>query len=165
MDAYRFSTQHISSIYSFLSRIGIEVDERPILGFTFLPGVMAEKGILVVDRAKLRQPADLLFEASRLALTIPSERQYLSGELEQNPEITTQQEETTLILWSYAAIKAIGLPEEVVFNAEGYRGDANWLITNFENGNFIGLPNLIAIGLTTASDFPAMKKWLRDELI
>jgi hypothetical protein len=161
---YRFSTQYVSSIYSFLSRIGIEVEERSIGGFTFLPGVMAEKGMLIVDPSRLRFPGDLLFEAGRLALSSPAQRMRLSGDLNQLQDNNGEAEnETAIILWSYAALKAIGLPEDVVFYAEGYRGDANWMITNFKEGNFIGLSSLEEWGLTQASIFPAMEKWLREE--
>jgi hypothetical protein len=49
-----------------------------------------------------------------------------------------------------------------VFHSDGYKGDAEWLIKMFEKNNFIGLPALQWIGLTTSEEFPKMKKWLRE---
>ena len=35
-----------------------------------------------------------------------------------------------------------GIPPEVVFHPDGYKGDSEWLLDNFRNKSYIGLPYL-----------------------
>ena len=73
------------------------------------------------------------------------------------------------ILWSYLACKKIGLPLRVVFHEEGYKGDSEWIIENFEQGNYIGLPILKWAGIIDYFDsqfihpeLPTINKWVRE---
>jgi hypothetical protein len=116
---------------------------------------------LVIDQQQLLYPGDVLHEAGHIAVTTAAERPLLSGNItENNPE--KEGEELAVLLWTYAACQALGLPAEVVFHPAGYKGQSEWLITNFEQGNYIGLPLLAWMGLTTSNTFPAMKRWLRE---
>jgi hypothetical protein len=55
-------------------------------------------------------------------------------------------------LWSYAVLKHIGIPEEVVFHPNGYKNDSQWLIDNFSNGVYISLPFLEWIGIALGKE-------------
>jgi len=66
------------------------------------------------------------------------------------------------MLWSYAAAQAIGVPPEIVFHPAGYRGGSQWILDNFRQGSYLGLPLLVWMGLTTHEDFPRMTRWLRE---
>ena len=62
-----------------------------------------------------------------------------------------------------------GQEAKFVFHEHGYKGGGNAIVKNFEEGNYIGVPVLQWIGMTTTSPenddeipFPAMKKWMRD---
>lgn len=154
-------------IYHFLDQIGIEWEETTLTTSTFLPGILIEKGKLKIDRAKLKYPGDLLHEAGHIAITATEDRTKLSGEL---AEVGSQGDELAAILWSYAAAVHIGLPVEVLFHADGYKGDSVWLQENFRQQNYIGLPYLQWLGMTLdksaaqekgIAPFPNMLKWLR----
>jgi hypothetical protein len=71
--------------------------------------------------------------------------------------------------WSYAAALHLGLPPEVVFHPDGYKGSAQWLIAQYAQGQ-VGVPLLQWMGLTLdaanaaaqgSAPYPAMLKWLR----
>ncbi len=66
------------------------------------------------------------------------------------------------MLWSYAALKHLNLKPEVVFHPDGYKGDAQMLIDSFETGEYKGLPLLVWMDLCEQSEFPTMKKWIRE---
>ena len=73
------------------------------------------------------------------------------------------------MLWSYAASVHLELPNDVVFHPNGYKGSSQWLIENYTQQNYIGLPFLEWCGLTASNKndqngivFPQMKQWLRD---
>ena len=70
-------------------------------------------------------------------------------------------DEMAVLLWSYAACVKLGIPPEIVFHKDGYKGDADWLALNFSNKTYIGLPLLKWMGMT-GDEFPVMLKWLRD---
>ena len=80
-------------------------------------------------------------------------------------------DEICAMLWSYAAIKVLNLPEEIVFHAGGYRGHSSWLVDHFrEKQNYIGLPLLEWMGMTAGPEkakmlgvppYPHMIHWLR----
>ncbi len=63
--------------------------------------------------------------------------------------------------WSYAAALAIGIPLEVVFHAQGYRGGSDSLLENFAEGRYLGVPLLQWYGMTGAGEYPAMRGWVR----
>jgi len=150
-------------IVDFLRSIGLVVEERELTGPTILPGITVDKGGIVIDREKLAYPGDLLHEAGHLAIVPKAEREGLSVNVGTNPGY-----EMGAIAWSYAASVHLGLPAEVVFHEQGYKGGAHALTQNFEGGHFIGYPMLVWRGLTDSpkSDsptrYPAMKQWLCD---
>ena len=155
---------HTQRIIDFLREIGLQVHERSLLDTTFLPGISIERGELVVDRERLVHPGDMLHEAGHIAITPPSERDSLGGNLESGAG-----EEMAAIAWSYAASVHLGLDSSEVFHEEGYKGDAKNLAENFENGCGVGMPLLEWYGMTrfqrddlSGPDFPQMHQWVRE---
>ncbi|MBF9141367.1 hypothetical protein I2I01_06960 [Hymenobacter sp. BT439] len=148
----------------FLANIGIPTREANLKADSFLPGILIEDGGLLLDLSKLLYPGDLLHEAGHLAMTPAAERRQLAGNvMAGKPEQHgTDGEEIGAILWSYAAAQAIGVPPEIVFHPAGYRGSSPWILGNFSQGIYPGLPLLVWMGLTTNEDFPRMTRWLRD---
>ncbi|GAB3965182.1 hypothetical protein GCM10028806_03950 [Spirosoma terrae] len=156
------SSEELAKIYGFLAEIGISVTEMPLTGSSFLPGILIDKGGLLIDSGKLLYPGDVLHEAGHIAVTLPSERSELMNDVTAGkPE--KQGDEIAVILWTYAACVHIGLPVDVVFHAGGYKGDNNWIIQQFDSKNYIGLPLLVWMGMCDADSFPAMRTWLRNE--
>ncbi len=78
---------------------------------------MALLGKLVVDRGKLKYPGDLLHEAEHLAVVETSRRQSIGAYVGFNTD-----EGLGAIAWSWAALKHLELPPEVVFHPDGYKG-------------------------------------------
>lgn len=155
----------LERILPFLTEIGLVVRERPLTAPTFLPGILVERGELVVDRAKLAHPGDLLHEAGHIAVIVPSQRTTLNADLQSTPA-----EEMAAIAWSYAAAVRVGLDPADVFHAAGYHGGAESLLAAFASGQGPGVPMLQWFGLTRAQDdgsgaavFPRMSGWLRPE--
>ncbi|MDO7851422.1 hypothetical protein [Hymenobacter convexus] len=145
----------------FLSEIGIETRETPLADDTFLPGLLIDRGQLLIDPARLLYPGDVLHEAGHLAVTAAAERPLLHGNITENsPE--KEGEELAAMLWSYAACQALGLPAEVVFHPHGYKGQSDWLLGNYQRGAYVGLPLLVWMGLATADGFPKLTRWLRE---
>ncbi len=146
-------------ICAFLKGIGIESEFVSLEQETFLPGIAIDRGRLQIDLERLKHPGDLLHEAGHIAVTPADLRGEKGGNMTENdpdamgPEIAT-------ILWSYAAAKAAGIPPEVVFHPEGYKGASDWHLAQLGSGNYIGLPLLKWMGMTD-DRFPAMKQWLR----
>lgn len=160
-------------ITEFLNQIGIEIRYRPIEEETFLPGVLIDKGSLVIDREKLLYPGDLLHEAGHIAVMQPAERLSVSGNIGMHKEQQQSDgEEMMAIAWSYAALVFLKLDPSVVFHPQGYKGASDWYIEQFTSGSFIGLPTLQWIGLcydeknaeaNHAAAYPQMIKWLRTQ--
>lgn len=155
----------LERILHFLHEIGIVVHERPLPAATFVPGIFIEQGELVIDRAKLAYPGDLLHEAGHLAIIPPAERRTLSDNLQSSPA-----EEMAAIAWSYAAALHIGIDPAVVFHPHGYKGQSQSLLDGFTNGHGVGAPMLAWYGLTRerpdgtgAPAYPKMSAWLRSE--
>tara|TARA_R110001592_G_scaffold35397_1_gene120407 strand:+ start:1641 stop:2120 length:480 start_codon:yes stop_codon:yes gene_type:complete len=154
------NTNLINTIFSFLNGIGISTQEKRIQEPTFLPGIKIEKGILFIDRNQLKYPGDLLHEAGHIAVMTVEERTIISGNImEHKPD--NESDEMAAILWSYAALRHLNLTPEIVFHPEGYKNDSQWLIENFEQSRFIGLPLLEWMGMTDSDSFPKMSHWLR----
>ncbi|HXI70851.1 MAG TPA: hypothetical protein VNN22_10905 [Verrucomicrobiae bacterium] len=152
-------------IVAFLREIGLPIRADAMGDDTVLPGIKVEHGGLLYDPAKLKYPGDLLHEAGHLAVKTPADRQACGADVGSDPA-----EEMMAISWSYAAALHIGLPPEVVFHPEGYRGGSQSLLHNFASGYFLALPMLQWIGLTHdekqarqlgVEPFPKMKLWLR----
>ena len=154
----------LDSICTFLTEIGISFSEVSLNEDSFLPGILIKNGTLLIDKHQLNYPGDLLHEAGHIAVTVPSERSVLNNDVT-NGKPEKQGDEIAVILWTYAACLHIGLPVEVVFHAEGYKGDSDWLINQFKSKNYIGLPLLVWMGMCSNDSFPAMKTWLRTESI
>jgi hypothetical protein len=155
---------HLPAMRQFLVEIGIPTQEVELTVDTFLPGILIENGGLLIDPAKLLYPGDILHEAGHLAVTPAAERAQLSGnvmagKLDQNG---VDGEEIVAMLWSYAASEAIGLPPEIVFHPDGYRNASSWILDNFRQGVYPGLPLLVWMEMTTTEGFPKMTRWLRE---
>ena len=161
-DATAFA--HLPAMRQFLAEIGIPTQEVELTIDTFLPGILIENGGLLIDPAKLLYPGDILHEAGHLAVTPAAERAQLAGNvMAGKPEQHgTDGEEIVAMLWSYAAAQAIGVPPEVVFHPDGYRNASSWILDNFRQGIYPGLPLLVWMGLTTTEGFPQMTCWLRE---
>ncbi|HXU28550.1 MAG TPA: hypothetical protein VN698_15065 [Bacteroidia bacterium] len=150
---------------NFCTSINIEVVEKEFDETSFLPGIKIENGKLVVDLKKLAYPGDLLHEAGHIAVTSSIERGALNDNVTDNKP-GKEGEELAAMLWSYAACLQLKINPEIVFHKDGYKGDSEWILNNYKNKTFIGLPLLTWMGMATAQNdangFPHMIKWLRD---
>lgn len=153
----------LEEIVVFLNHIGIEVQHSRILD-AFLPGVTIEKGVLHFDPERLQHPGDLLHEAGHVAVTAPEERARALV-VDTDPGL-----EMAAIAWSWAALVHLGLPPEVVFHENGYRGASRSIITAFQTSNGFGVPLLEWFHMTYTGPradaahvppFPHMVHWLR----
>lgn len=146
----------ISAISAFLGSIGIPVIEGPLPAATFLPGLTLCGGAVLYDRELLTYPGDLLHEAGHIAFTPAAERAALT------PESSFDLgHDHAAIAWSYAAALHVGIDPKIVFHAGGYKGNSQAFIANFAKRQYVGVPLLEWAGLTTFSEFPSMRTWLR----
>ena len=152
---------YLDRMLDFLTSIGLPVRETSFEETGFLPGLLIEKGELLLDRARLLYPGDVLHEAGHIAVTVAAERPLLGANVTENhPE--KEGEELAVLLWTYAACQYLDIPPVVVFHPDGYKGSSKWLISSFTNGQYMGLPLLVWMGMTTTDSFPAMTRWLRE---
>lgn len=165
-----FKNDLTRQLADFISEIGLEIVPTTFEVDTFLPGILVENGRLLVDELKLTYPGDLLHEAGHLAVAPASVRPTLSGEVVL-PDVAMEPVEVQAMAWSYAAILHLGLDPAIVFHSDGYRGDAEKLLLNFNVGAYIGVNGLEDAGLTVTGKrakelgvppYPHMVKWLRD---
>lgn len=154
-------------IVAFLEAIGIPVVPTELPGRTVLPGIDIDRGRILLDRGRLAHPGDLLHEAGHIAVMTPARRAGKSGDASK-----TMGDEIAAILWSYAALTRLGLPPEIVFHQNGYRGASAWHIETLSGGTYVGLPLLQWMELTLderqaaerrVAPFPHMLRWLREE--
>lgn len=166
----RMQNDSTAKILIFLDSIGIPHRMQTVNAKTFVPGIDIENGVLLIDEEKMLYPGDLLHEAGHLAVRPADKRNETTNDVKLNNEMADG-EELAAILWSYAALKKIGLNPEVVFHPNGYKGQSDWLIENFESGTYIALPLLEWMGLTAdekkakemgIEPFPNMIRWLRE---
>ncbi|HWP45220.1 MAG TPA: hypothetical protein VNO14_18400 [Blastocatellia bacterium] len=152
------------TIITFLLEVGFDIKFASLSHQTFLPGITADRGTILIDEAKLLYPGDLLHEAGHLAVIPAEKRKRASGSLGKKAS-----EEMMAIAWSYAASVHLGLEPEVVFHDGGYRGWSESLIENFTKGRYVGVSMLEWIGLTAdkkraremgISPYPEMIKWM-----
>lgn len=153
----------------FLNSIGIETVVRKIDTESFLPGLLIEKGALSIDMDILKHPGDVLHEAGHIAVTPAKLRSALNGKIIAKSK-NRASEEMMAIAWSYAACIHLSLDPYFVFHDSGYHGGSDYLIDNFKQKKYFGLPMLQSIGLTAddknaedpnVSTYPHMIKWLR----
>lgn len=157
-----------AKIRTFLESIGIPVKNKKLDCHCFLPGLIIEKGTIYCDPDKAYYPGDILHEAGHIAVTSPEIRETI-GTPQMPPEWPSDGDEITAMLWSFAAANHIGIPLEVVFHPDGYKGDSDWIIEQLTNGIYIGLPLLEWFGLChseknateTSPAFPHMLQWTR----
>ena len=155
------NTQNIrETIVNFLQSINIKVVEQELPNDTFLPGLSLYSNSILMDVEKLKYPGDLLHEAGHIAVAEKTIRP-LIGTPKIADDWPTDGEELATILWSYAACRFLNLDLEIVFHENGYKNDSKWLIEQFNNKNYIGLPLLEWMGLCNSTEFPTMKKWVR----
>lgn len=152
---------YLDRMLEFLTSIGLPVRETSFEKTGFLPGLLIENGELLLDRARLLYPGDVLHEAGHTAVTVAAERPLLGANVTENhPE--KEGEEVAVLLWTYAACRHLDIPPVVVFHPDGYKGQSEWLIESFTTGQYIGLPLLVWMGMTTTESFPTMMRWLRE---
>ncbi|MFO1399232.1 MAG: hypothetical protein U1F48_19440 [Burkholderiales bacterium] len=162
----RDASGYVPRIAAFLTDIGLAVEWGDVPDEAFLPGVLVIRNGLRIDRARLRYPSDLLHEAGHLAGLTASERGQSPPVVGNDPGL-----EMMALAWSYAAAVAIGVPADVLFHADGYKGWGPSLAENFRAGRYVGVPMLQYHGLACeprqASErgvppYPHMLRWLRD---
>lgn len=152
---------YTDQILNFLSQINIQTEETSITESTFVPGILIDKGVLKYDPEKLKYPGDLLHEAGHIAIMSPEERPTIVGDVGKY-RTPAQDDEMGVIGWTYAALKHLEIPIEVVFHENGYKGESYMIINNLEGGMYIGLPLLVWMDLCDFETFPKMKKWVRE---
>jgi hypothetical protein len=159
----------VEKIIFFLDEIGIKVIEKE-LDETFLPGLSLGASCVYIDYKKMLYPGDILHEAGHLAVTPTANRKLIETD-KIAIDWPTEGEEIAAILWSFAAAKHLELPLELVFHSNGYKNDSEWLISNFNDKVYIGLPFLEWAGLALGEEraakegkeaFPKMIKWIRE---
>lgn len=153
----------IRRCYAFVKSIGLEVDERPISGKTFTPGITIEGKKLIVDREQLKYTGDLLHEAGHIALLDKEQRANVNGDATMGKK-ETEGYELGVLCWSYLAAISAGVPPESVFHPDGYKGESDWLLENFGNKKYIGLPLLQWMGIVErdSGTEPKVVCWLRE---
>lgn len=154
-------------IVDFIREIGIEVRAGELTEPTFLPGILIDRGAIVIDESKLSYPGDLLHEAGHIAVAPPEARKD-----QFNSAGHDEAEEMMAIGWSWAASVHIGLDPKILFHEAGYRGGSASLIENFQEKRYFGVPMLQWVGLTYdekqaplhgVEPYPHMIAWMRGE--
>jgi hypothetical protein len=150
----------------FLTQIGLPVRMEAFEHATFLPGVAIERGVLIVDKARLLYPGDLLHEAGHMAVAPPAVRAAMHQTVGADPA-----EEMMALSWSYAAARHLDIDPALVFHPQGYKGGSQRLLEMFEEETYLALPMLQWCGMAYdksraeaegAEPFPAMRRWLRE---
>ena len=135
----------------------------------FLPGICISNGGLIIDKATLRYPGDILHEAGHLAVVTSAERKSIDGILETDTDKSAG-EEMMAIAWSYAAAVHLNIDPLIVFHENGYKGGGTAIVKNFSEGRYFGLPMLQWVGLTLDNKnalekkqkpYPNMIAWIR----
>ncbi|NCT83088.1 MAG: hypothetical protein GXC94_08105 [Comamonadaceae bacterium] len=158
------TTDPLPLLLDFLTGIGLDVREGEVPADSFLPGLRLVAGTLVVDRAALRWPGDLLHEAGHVATTPAALRATLDDRLADDPTVA-HRGEAEASAWAWAALTRLGLPAELLFHAGGYHGHAAGLALTYAMGVYPGAAGLASAGMTRlggADGYPRMLRWLRD---
>jgi hypothetical protein len=152
---------------SFLHEIGIETIYESIENEEcFLPGFMIRRGKIIIDKNNIKFSGDVLHEAAHIAIVASAERNELDGK-NIGSRKDAAAEEMMAIAWTYAACIHLEIDPHFVFHKHGYKGGGAEIVSNFQKGNYIGVPVLQWLGMTTTSPgdkfiYPEMIKWLRD---
>jgi len=162
---------YLHTISTFVRSVGIDIIFEPITEATFLPGILIDKGQLIVDKEQLLYPGDILHEAGHIAAMPAAERCQVRGNIGiVKNESEALGEEMMAIAWSYAACVAAGIPPEIVFHEHGYKGASQWYISQYTSGNYLSLPLMQWAGfcydtqqanLNNTTPYPNMIRWLR----
>lgn len=163
-------TELLEKCISFIKGLGIAVSYTEKEEESFLPGISISGGGLVINKAALLYPGDILHEAGHIAVVPAAERALLNAEtIAARPN--NDAEEIGAIAWSYAAVVHLAIDPAFVFHKTGYKGGSANLLESFADKRFIGLPLLQWMGLALdeknaaeqgKAAYPAMVKWLRD---
>lgn len=167
----QFKDKTLQKISDFVWQIGLEVHPAQLEQDTFLPGIRIVEGKIYVDENQILSPGDILHEAGHLAIISPEIRYTLTDTVVYD-EKQQGGEEMAAMAWSWAALKHLNIPPEVVFHEEGYKGSAQNIIENYTRDPFMGVPVLAWKGLTRSFDwrtdtdedkplcFPTMLNWI-----
>lgn len=150
-------------LLDFLAGIGITVREGAVPAASFLPGIRLVAGTLVVDRASLRWPGDLLHEAGHIATTPAAARAMLDDQLADDPAIP-HRGEAEATAWAWAALTRLGLPAGLLFHEGDYHGHSAGLALTYAMGVYPGATGLAQAGMTQLggeNGYPKMQRWLR----
>ena len=160
-----FRAPLVVRLAAFLDEIGVQARPGVVAEDCVLPGIDVDRGVLVIDEARLLYPGDILHEAGHLAVTPPERRAELDHDVGEDPAL-----EMAALAWSYAAALAAGIDPALVFHEHGYKGYAQDILANFQAGHFVGLPILQWVGMAHDEAnatrlgrpaFPAMERWVR----
>jgi len=153
----------INKTLTFFTDIGIRYQQTSIPEQTFLPGILIDRGILLIDKDRLLHPGDLLHEAGHIAITPQNSRPNLSGDVHKCGH--RGGEEMAAIAWSWMALKKMKLDPEVLFHSDGYKGASKSYIEAFTSGPPFGFPLLGYFDMCDYSDPQrqplSMSRWLR----
>lgn len=144
----------------FLNSINIPTVFRKFDADSFLPGLLIEKGMIVIDKDALQHPGDILHEAGHLAVVPAADRNRLTHQ-SIGKRKDREAEEMMAIAWSYAVCIHLLIDPYFVFHTEGYKDGSQFITESCSRNDYFGLPLLQSIGLTTDS-YPDMIKWMRD---
>jgi len=153
----------------FLNHIGIETTFRKIGNKSFLPGLLINKGTIIIDKDALEHPGDILHEAGHIAVVPATDRLGLSEKMIIGRK-NREGEEIMAIAWSYAACMHLLIDPNFVFHEQGYRGGKEYITNSCSDKSYIGLSMLEKIGLTANEknaqrlripSYPHMIKWMR----
>jgi hypothetical protein len=151
-------------LLDFLADIGIEVREDEVPADSFLPGIRLTAGMLVVDRAALRWPGDLLHEAGHIATTPAALRATLDDRIADDAGIP-HRGEAEATAWAWAALSHLGLPPTLLFHEGGYHGHSAGLALTYQMGVYPGAAGRAAAGMARLGGeggYPRLLCWLRD---
>ncbi|MBL7692322.1 MAG: hypothetical protein JNM41_12070 [Flavipsychrobacter sp.] len=161
---------HTTNIINFINQIGIPCMPATLTNDTFLPGIDIRNGIIWYDTERMKHPGDLLHEAGHVAVLLPEDRKIVSSPYNINGDLQAGGAEMAAIAWSWAALKHLAIPPEIVFHENGYKSGGADMIRNFTNGQYLGHHLLAWMGMTYVSEnepskniYPAMTHWLRPE--
>lgn len=168
MDSDESKVSILNKCIPFLTHIGIPTVFRKIEGDSFLPGLLIENGVLIIDETALLYPGDILHEAGHIAVMPASARPSLNAQALVDSK-NREAEEMMAIAWSYAACLQIDLDPKYVFHEAGYRGGSDGIVENFNAGRYVGTAMLHWCNMAFEPahtpkgqlPYPTMTNWLR----